>query len=124
MFAGDADAATKAEQIADYLGDHNNFNSHSRRIGLDDLRSVCPDVKAYDLEQTDAALHEAVMAFYWATDVTFSKTGAVKIVEHADGSAYVRISQSAMVPVLPPGAQQPVRQPNRAARRRQQQGRR
>jgi hypothetical protein len=42
MFAGDADAATKADNVADWLGDWKSFRSHGRPVGLDELRGSWP----------------------------------------------------------------------------------
>ena len=39
MFCGQDDAADKAQRAADYLGEHNNFGSHSRGVTLEDFKS-------------------------------------------------------------------------------------
>lgn len=127
MFANDQDGSRKAKAVAAYLGEHNNFKSHSRRVGLEQLERLGVGVKAYDLKQFDPRLHEAVMDLYWAIDITFNNTHAFKIVEHRSGSAYIRSARQEVVQVIPPQApsqptprpQGPVVPQGRAERRRQ-----
>jgi hypothetical protein len=47
MFKGDPDAATKAEAVAAFLGQHSNFKSHGRRIRIEDLQSL--DYRSADI---------------------------------------------------------------------------
>jgi hypothetical protein len=126
MFAGDPQAEIKAEKIAGYLANHNEFRSHSRRIGMADLQGRGASV--LDM-RTEPKLHDAVRDLYTAITLTFSHTGAFRIVENSDGEALIgllnvnvqqRPSQefastdvSAALPIEPP----PV--PNRKARRQE-----
>ena len=98
MFAGDPDAEDKAVRIATWLANHNNFKSHSRRIGIEQLLAVEPTIKVSALADREVGFEDAVMDVYWAYDITFNQTDAFKIIEHQHGSAYVRSAK--LVPVL------------------------
>ena len=125
MFKGEDGSKEKAETVASWLADHNNFKAHSRPVRGEQLLEVEPNLKIRSLSEVGVAFEEAVMAVYWAIDVTFSQTSAIKMVEHQAGSAYIRIQRTALLgpvgpngpagPAPPPG--QPQRQPNRAERR-------
>lgn len=96
MFTDDKEAKQKAEQIAEYLADHNNFRSHSRRVGMTDLQAL--DANIFDMRNAPE-LHEAVRDLYAAIMVTFSGTGAYKIVENGNSEALIgmlQISQQAL----------------------------
>ncbi|MBI2917176.1 MAG: hypothetical protein HYY01_04200 [Chloroflexi bacterium] len=131
MFANDPEGARKANVVADYLGDHNNFKSHGRRVGLEQLEQLGVGLKAYDLQRFDPTLHEALMDLYWSIDITFNNTHAFKIVEHRSGSAYIQSARPQIVQLRPPQSPtQPTPQPDRpvvpqgrAERRRQKFGR-
>jgi hypothetical protein len=126
MLAGLEDAQAKAEKVAKWLADHNNFKSHSRRVSPRQLLEIEPSLKITFLNDLEAELQNAVMDLYWAIDVTFSTTNAFKLIEHKDGSAYVRLFLEQLVPLeptqTPPSGGTPP--PNRAERRRIAKGRR
>jgi len=86
MFAGNQKAKEKAERIAEYLANHNQFRSHSRRVGMDDLQSLGANI--LDM-RTEPKLHEAVRDLYTAISLTLSNTGAYKIVENSNGEALI-----------------------------------
>lgn len=92
MLVGDPQAAQKADTVVDYLGNHNNFLAHARRVGIQDLLNLGVGFKVVDLSAPTATvgLLAAVMDAYWAVDVTFGMTGAYKIVEHHAGQAYIQ----------------------------------
>lgn len=92
MFAGEQLAKKKAEQVAEYLANHNNFRSHSRRVGIADLLAL--DVKILDMRDVPK-LHEAVRDLYTAITLTFSSTGAYKIVENSNNEALIGMLQIA-----------------------------
>ena len=96
MFNGDENLAQAAQDIAKYMGDHNNFNSHARRVSPAFLKRTFPDLKITEMtdDMADAPqLLSAVMDVYWAIIVTFGNTPAFKIVESDAESAYIRISR-------------------------------
>jgi len=124
MFAGDPDAVRRAQRVAAWIGNHNNFKAHGRQIGIRDLQKR--GVKVMDL-RTDTALRDAVWAVWTAYRVTFDTTGAYKIFENSRGEAYIRNVESRivqipaeLVPQQPPPAQPT---PPRAERRRQRRAR-
>ena len=79
MFAGLPDGEAKANAIADWLADHNNFLTHGRSIGIDLARSHGLVVDALEADQK---LQEAVLSVFHATVGTFMTTPCVKIVEN------------------------------------------
>ena len=121
MFGGQTDAEERAANVARWLADHNNFKAHSRPVWLSQLLEVEPTMKIRWLRDVNKEFEDAVMAIYWAVDVTFSETDAVKLIEHQEGSAYVRLVRRAILTPSPPTqvpAQMPA-QPNRQERRQQ-----
>lgn len=89
MFAGQADGPQKAQAIASYLGDHNQFKSHGRRIGREALQDRGANIK--NLEE-DAELHNRVLDAYYAVVHTFNG-GAFKLFENSRGVGHYRIVQ-------------------------------
>lgn len=96
MFAGQQDAAAKAKAIADWLGSHNEFNSHGRHLSRQELHTKGLNVK--NLED-DQQLQDAVLSVFHATTHTFTIANVVKIIENQNGSAFIR---AAGVPAAPP----------------------
>lgn len=122
MFCGDEEAKQKAEKVVNYLGDHNNFKSHGRRIGIQELLNLGVDFKVQNL-RTQPELLTAIMDAYWALDVTFAITGAYKIIEHESGEGYIQQIIHVLVPQpqsTPQGPRQigPAQSPTRQQRRR------
>ena len=128
MFAGEPKAQERAERVAKWLANHNNFMTHSRPIWMEQLLDVEPTLKIKSLKQIDPRFESAIMDVYWAINITFQGTPAFKLIEHQEGSAYIRIMQPPTLPAIPvpvpvsPPSQPPP--PNRAERRRQQRNRR
>lgn len=122
MLADDPEAAPKAKAITSFFGEHNNFLSHGRMVGVDNLPN---GVKVLDLRK-DRALGDLVWELYTTIGLTFSQTGAFKIIENNKGQAYIRIVQQVQMigqlnapqpqqPSLPTG--QPHFPPSRQQRR-------
>ena len=131
MFNGEPDAPEKARKIAKWLADHNNFNSHSRPVWREQLLELDASMKVRLLQEAGRDFDDAVMALYWAVDVTFNDTDAIKLIEHRNGSAYIQLLRPAVVgppiPLPPPPSPPPplIHTPlNRAQRRQQKKGRR
>lgn len=82
MFAGEANAVTKASEVAEWLANDEHHLSHSRRVGIDDL--IGKNVKVVDM-RTDVALREAVRQLHLAVMGTFQNTGSFKIYENSEG---------------------------------------
>jgi hypothetical protein len=121
MLVGDPQAAHKADTVVNYLGNHNNFLSHARRVGIQDLLNLGIGFKVVDLSAPTATvgLLAAVMDAYWAVDVTFALTGAYKIVEHHSGQAYIQQIQQVQI-VIPQQQVPTIGQPRQPPISRQQ----
>jgi hypothetical protein len=96
MFHGDADAAEHAAKVAGMLNEHNRWLTHGRTIGLDWLRSEEAKVKVLDLRD-NPALDAAVWGLHLAFSITFSSSGAFKIVENSQGDAIIGIAQMGLL---------------------------
>lgn len=94
MFAGQADGPKKAKDIATYLGDHNQFKSHGRRIGRKVLQDRGAVIK--NLED-DKVLHDRVMDLYYAIVHTFNGA-CFKMFENSRGQAQFRLIQQIALP--------------------------
>ena len=120
MFAGEIDAAEKAEKIASWFADYESFQSHGRRVGPE--QALEQNVKVVGLE-SDQHLQDAVLAVHHATMHTFSGTIAAKIIENHHGRAWVSTSGEIRVAVPQQSGKPSSDGLNRAARRRDQFGR-
>lgn len=103
MFSGDADAKGKARAIAAYLSDHNNFKSHAKRVGLDEITSTAElrPLRVIDLRK-DAKLNDLVWDVYHAVSLTFGMSGTYKLFESTAGRTLVRRVQQVVVPLPTP----------------------
>ena len=125
MFREDAERTEKSRRVADWLGDHNNFMTHARRVGTEQLLEVEPSLSLSSLSGLGSETEKAVMEIYWAVDATFDQTEAIKLIEHGRGAAYIKTRRMLLAPSpiaapapVPgrPGADDP--QPSRGERRR------
>ena len=98
MFAGDADAHTKALQAAAWFSDYPEFRSHGRRVSRDAAREQ--GLKVIDLE-TDDELQDAILSVHHALRHTLSGTPTVKIIENDLGRAYIEMTQTVLVQQRP-----------------------
>jgi hypothetical protein len=101
MFAGAADAATKAEAVAGYFANYEIHQSHA--LGIDREQARAQGVMIEDLE-TSQVLQDAVLSVHHATMHTLQGP-AVKIVENNLGRAYVKLAQQLVfqMPIGGPG---------------------
>lgn len=100
MFAGAADADSRAAAIASALSDHGTFKSHSRFIARDHAKSlglVIDDMEA------DQALQDRILSVFHATTHTFSATAAVKLIENDRGKSFIKHQQQLVVNFAQPG---------------------
>lgn len=91
MLQGDPNAGVIADQVVDYLADHNAFKSHGRRVSLDMLRAK--GVKASDIRKIDAELWRRIEEAWYAIQHTFEATGAFKLFENSRRRCFVRVIQ-------------------------------
>jgi serine dehydrogenase proteinase len=97
MFKALDDKDQRAQKVVDYLANHNEFKSHGARVGVQEMTARAGvDIKVLN---DDAPLCDAVMAAHYAVMLTFSGTGAFRIIENSRGAAYIR---SVQVQVVPP----------------------
>lgn len=124
MFAGDTDAHEKADRIAKWFADYDSFQSHGRRVGLQQASEI--GLKVTALEK-DNDLQDAVLSIHHAAMHTFSGTGSLKIIENHLGRAWFAALRGTVVgPASPPSSPAdappnvpvPPLGPNRADRRR------
>jgi hypothetical protein len=113
MFKGEEGSEEKAKDIAEYLNSHNNFYSHGRRIGIDELKAK--QVKVIDMRD-NPPLQEAVRDLYVAIMLTFEQTGAFRIFENGQKEAMIAQVQQHFIgpggkPFEPIPPSQPIRQP-------------
>lgn len=87
MFAKDSRSGTKAARIAGYLTSKVQFQSHARKVGIENL--IAKGAKVLDM-RTDVTLQTAVWDVYLSMQITFSMTGAYKIFENHKGEALIR----------------------------------
>lgn len=118
MFAGQADAEDKAKRVAQWFGNYENFNSHSRRVGFDEVSDI--GLNVHRLEE-DNDLQDAVLSVHHATMHAFNGP-AVKIIENHHGRSWVKIVGQVIVQARPTQDNSPTLP--RAERRRQQRERR
>ena len=105
MFAGDPDAAAKAEKAAGWFANYEIHRSHSLGIDRDDARGQ--GVLIDDLEASQA-LQDAVLSVHHATMHTLQGP-VVKIVENHLGRAFAKIQQQVVVQMpMGPGPQGPM----------------
>lgn len=97
MFAGYDDADKRAKKVAQWLADHNNFRIHSSPVWMEQLLEVEPTLRIRQLADAGDGFANAIMDVYWAIDVTFNGTPAVKIIEHQYRSAYIRLKVTALM---------------------------
>lgn len=102
MLQGDPEAEQKADAVVNYLGNHNNFKSHARRVDIKELSNLGAGLKIADLGAPTAptGLLTAVTDAYLAIDITFQMTGAYKIVEHYSGNAFIQSEVLIGLPVV------------------------
>lgn len=99
MLKDDPERATKAQAIAAYLGDHNKFKSHGRRIGREALQNL--GAKITNLEHDKPLLHH-VQGVYYSVVHTFNGP-CFKLFENSRGQGLFRLIKQSVELKLPPG---------------------
>ncbi len=104
MFRNSPRKEIRARQISNYLGNHNNFKSHAKRIGINDIQTTkaLSAIDVFDMRQ-DAQLQNRVWGLYHAITITFQFSAAYKLFESTSGRALIRHLQV----VVPPGIKLP-----------------
>jgi hypothetical protein len=104
MFGGNK-RSTKPKEIAAYLSNHKNFQTHGRHIDRDCAKKIGLIID--DLED-DQDLQDLVLSVFHAMTHTLSATGAVKIIENHLGKAFIKTQQQQTMVIQgpPPGLPQ------------------
>lgn len=98
MFAGDANAAAKAEHAAAYFADSGIHQSHS--LGIDRDQARAQGIIVRDLE-SDQSLQDAVLSVHHATMHTMSG-GCIKLIENHLHRTFAQVQQVVPTLSLPP----------------------
>ena len=90
--------AFRAREVANYLSNHNNFKSHAKRIGMNDIRKIkaLKALQVIDMRE-DPELQNRVWGLYHAISITFGYTAAYKIFENTSGRALIRLVQQVQI---------------------------
>ncbi len=83
MFAGEANASAMAQVIVEYLGDHNQFLSHARRVDVVSLRGM--HAKVYDITTVDRELWQRLEELWYCVEHTFLNSAVIKMWENSNG---------------------------------------
>ncbi|MGI0015926.1 MAG: SDH family Clp fold serine proteinase, partial [Nitrososphaera sp.] len=88
----------RARGIANYLSNHNNFKSHAKRIGMNDMKEIkaLKAIQVTDMRE-DPELQNRVWGLYHAISLTFGFTAAYKIFENTSGRALIRLVQQVQI---------------------------
>lgn len=97
MYAGDAQASTKAAAAVKRLTDYTGNRTHDRHIAIDECEAI--GLKIYRLEQ-DQKLQDLVLSVHHCFMITFAGTGALKIIENERGVSYVKGQVQQLTPSL------------------------
>lgn len=87
MLAGDADASTRAAEIAKYFADNSHHKSHGRRIGRDE--AAAQGLVIEELE-TNQDLQEAVLTVYHLMTIWFEQTNFTKMIWGTTGNQWLK----------------------------------
>lgn len=88
MFAGDAEAAAKADKVVKGLSDVEMNKAHDRHIHIDACEEL--GLKIERLED-DQSFQETTLTVHHCYMHSLSESGATKIVENHEGQAFVKI---------------------------------
>ncbi|HBR16998.1 MAG TPA: hypothetical protein DD725_05220 [Deltaproteobacteria bacterium] len=98
MFKGSSKKEVRARVIANYLSNHNNFKSHAKRIGINDIKETkaLKALQVVDIRE-DPELLNRVWGLYHAISLTFGFTAAYKVFENTSGRALIRLLQPVQI---------------------------
>jgi hypothetical protein len=102
MFAGDQHASQMADVIVNYLGDHNQFLSHGRRVSVETLEGM--HAKVHDITKVDREPWQLLEELWYTVEHTFQATGAFKMWENSNAVALIQQLQPQIM-LAPAGAQ-------------------
>lgn len=104
MFAGEPEQErnAKAEEISNWLGNHNAFRTHGKHIQRSELEKHRLNIVHLEIDQR---LQDLVLSVYHATTHTFANSRCVKIIENNLGMGFFKIINPSLgqAPPLPAG---------------------
>lgn len=95
MFAGEQDAASKAQAIVDFLGDHNRFLSHARRVDIKALADL--GAKVFQITDVDRELWQRLEEVWYAVEHTFRGAAVLKMWENSRGVGLFQVMQAQLI---------------------------
>lgn len=90
MFHGEQSSENTIKGILAELGSHAVTKSHARHLGIERCKEM--GLKIRDLEASQET-QDAVLSLHHACMLTLSGTGAFKIIENHNGSAFIKVQQ-------------------------------
>ena len=104
MFKDLPDRGQKAQEVSDWLANHQDFKSHSRHIPRDELRTKGLLIR--NLEE-DEIVQDLSLSIFHATTQVLADTPTLKIVESHTGKAFIKHQMPEPIQVGIPAAFQP-----------------
>jgi hypothetical protein len=95
MLAGEKNAPSIAQTIVDFLGDHNQFLSHARRVSVETLNGMGAHIR--DITQVDRALWQLLEEVWYTVEQNFQSSAIVKMWENSAGSGLFQVIQPQLV---------------------------
>lgn len=95
MFLSKKTKKRKAEEIANWLGNHTHFKSHGRHIPRETLEKRGLIIEQLESDQT---FQDLVLSVFHATTHCFNFTTAAKIIENHEGRAFIKTIQTIAIP--------------------------
>ncbi len=98
MFKENPKREVRARVISNYLSNHNNFKSHAKRIGINDIKGTKALMPLLVVDmRLDPELQKRIWGLYHAISLTFNFTPAFKLFENTSGRALIRLIQPIQV---------------------------
>lgn len=95
MFEGTANAAATAQAIVDFLGDHNRFLSHARRVDIKALADL--GAKVFNITDVDRQLWQLLEELWYTVEHTFQGSPVFKMWENSKGIGLFQIMKAQMI---------------------------
>lgn len=88
----------RAEEISNWLGDHNAFRTHGKHIHRSELEKHRLNITQLE---DDQKLQDLVLSVYHATTHTFANSRCVKIIENHLGMGFFKVINPPAPPIQP-----------------------
>lgn len=100
MLAGTANPADTARTIVDFLGDHNRFLSHARRVDIQTLAGL--GAKIHNITDVDRELWQLLEELWYTVEHTFQGSLVFKMWENSKGVGLFQVLQLQLIPAPAP----------------------